>query len=164
VSKRTLFGVTFAALLLCLCARDASACSCAEFSTRQNLRRSGAVFLGKVVEMLPADPGGDFPPAEYVVRFEVERRWKGARGREVSALASTDWPGMCGDLKLEVGGRFLIYAERRKGRLFIYRDCGPSRPAKDAGEEMKKLDGLTLRADAPLNPYPKPRRRPGAAA
>ena len=161
---KRVFGVTFAALLLCLCTREAFACSCAEFTTRQNLRQSGAVFLGKVVEMLPAEAGNDFPLAQYVVKFEVERRWKGARAREVSAIASTDWAGMCGDLKLEVGERFLIYAERRKGRLFIYRDCGPSRPAKDAGEEMKKLDALMPRAKARLNPYPQPRRRPGASA
>jgi hypothetical protein len=154
--KKTVFGVTLAALLLCLCPRPALACSCVEFSVRHKFRYSDAVFVGQVVELTPVEPSKDFPLAMYAVRFEVERRWKGAQGREVTAVADYDQRGWCGDLNLTVGERYLIYAPREKGRLHIYTDCGPNLDLKwkEAAEEMKRLDSFWLRMKARLYPYP----------
>ena len=150
-------AVTAAAfLLLLVCAPDAHACSCGEQSVRDKFRYSDAVFLGRVVELTPFGPTDDFPMAMYVVRFEVERRWKGAKGHEVTAVADFDSPGMCGDLNLAVGGRYLIYAPREKGRLRVLTDCGPNTTAEYAGPEMKRLGSFRLRALASLYPYPKP--------
>ena len=146
--------VTLAALLLSLCAPAVCACSCADPSVREKFRAADAVFLGKVVEMTPFGPTKDFPLAMYLVRFEIERRWKGARGREVMAVADFDQPGWCGDLNLAVGGRFLIYAPREKGRLRVLTDCGPNRNLKYAGEEMKRLGSFWFRSGARLYPYP----------
>jgi hypothetical protein len=148
-------AVTAAALLLLICAPAAHACSCGEQSVRQKFRYSDAVFLGRVVEMSPFGPTEDFPVAMYVVRFAVERRWKGAASREVTAVADFDQPGFCGDLKLAVGGRFLIYAPRHKGRLHVFTDCGPNTTFEYAGEEMKQLGSFWFRSYARLYPYPK---------
>ncbi|HEX8283026.1 MAG TPA: hypothetical protein VF588_06710 [Pyrinomonadaceae bacterium] len=153
--KRALGVALFAALLLSLNAREARACSCADFSVRQKFRGADAVFLGRVVELTPFGPTEDFPAAMYLVRFEVERRWKGDAGREVTAVADVDIPNMCGDLKLAVGESYLIYAPREKGRLHVYGDCGPNRDAKDAGDEMKRLGGFWFRVRARLYPYPE---------
>jgi hypothetical protein len=157
VWKMKVFGLAVAAVLLCLSAREAPACSCGEFSVRQKFRSSDAVFVGRVVELTPFGPTKEFPLAMHLVRFEVERRWKGARGREVTAVADFDSPGMCGDLKLEVGGRYLIYAPSEKGRLRVYADCGPNLDLKwkEAAGEMKRLDSFWLRAKARLYPYPR---------
>jgi hypothetical protein len=150
-----LFGATLAAFLFLLSGAQAHACSCADFSVREKFRYSDAVFVGKVVELSHIEPTKDFPMAMYLVRFEVERRWKGAKGREVRAIADFDQPGFCGDLKLAVGGRFLIYAPRERGELRVLTDCGPNRNVVYAGEEMKRLDSFWLRAKARLYPYPK---------
>lgn len=155
--KKKWFGVTLAALLFLLCARQASACSCGEFSVRHKFRYSDAVFVGKVVEMTPFGPTDDFPLAAYAVRFEVGRRWKGAKGREVSAVVDYDRRGWCGDLNLTVGESYLIYAPRERGRLHVYTDCGPNLDLKwnEAAGEMRRLDSFWLRAKARLYPFPK---------
>ena len=154
---KTIFWAALVVLLACACPRQALACSCAEFSVRHKFRHSDAVFVGKVVEMGPFGPTKEFPLAVYLVRFEVERRWKGARGREVTAVADFDRPGWCGDLNLTVGERYLIYAPREKGRLHVHTDCGPNLDLKwtEAAEEMKRLGSVALRAKARLYPYPK---------
>jgi hypothetical protein len=128
-----------------------------EFSVRHRFRYSDAVFVGKVLELTPTEPTKDFPIAMYVVKFEVERRWKGARGREVTAIADFDQKGWCGDLNLTVGERYLIYAPREKGRLRVLTDCGPNRDLKwkETGAEIKQLDSFWLRTKARLYPYPK---------
>lgn len=150
-------AAALAACLLTAFAPAAHACSCGSPSLRSRFRHSDAVFIGKVVEMSPVQPSEDFPLAVSVVRFEVERRWKGARGREVAALADFDSPGMCGDLKLAVGERYLIFAPREKGRLRVYTDCGPNRDAgwDQAADEMKRLDGFWFRFGSRFYPYPK---------
>jgi hypothetical protein len=153
--KKRLFGVTFAALLLCLSARAAGACSCGGYSLREKFRDADAVFVGQVVELTPYGPTKDFPMAMYLVRFEVGRSWKGSPGREVTAVADVDMPVMCGDLKLAVGESFLIYAPREKGRLRVLTDCGPNMNVKYADKEMKRLGSFGLRAKAWLYPYPK---------
>ncbi|MCA1618299.1 MAG: hypothetical protein LC795_03085 [Acidobacteria bacterium] len=137
------------------CAPEAFACSCAGFSVRQKFREADAVFLGRVAEMTPFGPTEDFPMAMYLVRFEVEKRWRGDVGRGVTAVADVDMPVMCGDLNLAVGESYLIYAPREKGRLRVLTDCGPNLNAKYADEEMKRLGGFWLRARARLYPYPK---------
>jgi hypothetical protein len=155
VSKKRVFGVTVAALLFSFYVPAAYACSCADPSVREKFRRADAVFVGKVVEMTPIEPSKEFPMAIYNVRFEVERHWKGARGREVTTVADFDIPGMCGDLKLAVGESFLIYAPRENGRLRVLGDCGPNRNVRYAGEEIKRLGSFWFRAKARLYPYPK---------
>ena len=96
--KRTL-RVVLAVFFLAQCATDAFACSCADPSVREKFRAADAIFLGRVVEMNPFEPNKDFPLGMYLVRFEVERRWKGDVGREVTAVADFDSPGMCGDFR-----------------------------------------------------------------
>lgn len=152
--KRTL-RVVLAVFFLAQCAPDAFACSCADPSVREKFRAADAVFLGSVVEMSPFEPNKDFPLGMYLVRFEVERRWKGDVGREVTAVADVDIPAMCGDLKLTVGESFLIYAPRHRGRLRVLTDCGPNLNVKHAGKEMKRLGGFWFRTVALLYPYPR---------
>ena len=147
--------LVLAAFLLSLSAPAAYACSCADFSVRQKFRAADAVFVGKVLELSPTQPSEDFPLAMYLVKFEVEKSWKGGLGREVMAVADFDMPAMCGDLKLAVGESYLIYAPRKKGRLQVLTDCGPNRNVKDAGEEMKRLGRFRLRLLAGLYPFPK---------
>jgi hypothetical protein len=121
---------------------------------REKFRAADSIFVGTLVEMSPANPTGDFPLAANTVKFKVEKRWKGAGKPEVTAIANYDQPGWCGDLNLTVGERYLIYADRVKGRLLIYTDCGPNRNAKNAAEEIARLNSFKFRFFARLYPYP----------
>ena len=130
-------------LLIALIAFSSTlAFSCSSGSQDERFERAKAVFLGKVVtfkkrtEKLSKD--FDFYP--FDVTFKVEKQWKGKKQSEIFALASYDWEGMCGDLNLRVGERFLIYAFHRGGKFLILRDCSPNREAKYAKDEIKRLD------------------------
>jgi hypothetical protein len=129
-------------------------CSCADPGVREKFRAADSVFLGTLIEMIPTNPSEDFPLATNTVRFKVEKRWKGARKSEVTAVANYDRPGWCGDLNLTVGERYLIYADRVKGRLLIYADCGPNLNVRNAAQDMKRLNGFWFRLLARLYPYP----------
>ncbi len=153
MSKTRAFG--FAVVALLLCHAGAAACTCNTFSVREKFRRAGAVFVGKVVEKTPTRPSEEFPSAASVVRFEVERRWKGAEGREVTAVADFDAPYACSTLTLTVGARYLIYAQREQGRLHVYTECSESGAAESAADEVKRLDSFWFRTKARLYPYPR---------
>jgi hypothetical protein len=149
------FKLAAVVFLFTLHAPDAFACSCADPSVRRKFRDADAVFVGEVVEMSSFGPNDDFPLATNLAKFKVERHWKGSNESEITTVVNFDSPGMCGDLKLAVGERFLIYAERKKGRLLIQTDCGPNRNLKYAGEELKKLNSFRFRLFARFYPYPK---------
>ncbi len=146
--------IVFMLSLFLLSASEALSCSCADPSVREKFRAANSVFIGQVIEMTPFPPNDDFPPAEYMIRFKVERQWKGSKKSEVVAISDFDRPGWCGDLNLAVGRRYLIYAHRKKGRLLIYTDCGPNMNIQYAGEEIKRLNNRWFRVFAHLYPYP----------
>ena len=146
--------VAFALSLLLFCAVEVFPCTCGVPGTRVKFRTSHSVFIGKVTEMTPFGPTDDFPLAMHMVTFKVEKRWKGSKKPEITAVANFDSPGMCGDLGLKVGERFLIYAEREKGRLLVHGDCSPSMKIEYAAEEVKRLNSFWFRLFARLYPYP----------
>ncbi|HYE16045.1 MAG TPA: hypothetical protein VD968_16515 [Pyrinomonadaceae bacterium] len=149
--KRALF-LPFTLAIMFACATTALACSCEDPSTRKKFRAADAVFLGRVVEVAPNDDRR-FAEHPYRVRFAVEKSWKGGVGREASVVSHFDRPGSCGDLKFTPGESYLIYAEREKGVLVIYIDCGPNRRAADAAAEIRKLNGFVFRLAARLSPF-----------
>lgn len=149
-----LFHLAFTIAVILMSAQEALPCSCAEPGVREKFRAADSVFVGSLMEMSPSNPTEDLPLAAYTVKFKVERRWRGARKSEITAVANYDRPGWCGDLNLTVGERYLIYAEREKGRLLIYTDCGPSLNSKYAAEEIKRLNGFWFRFFARMYPFP----------
>ena len=136
----------------------AYACSCADPSQRERFRKSKAVFLGEVLEYKErpgVETNEDLKFFPYQVTFKVEKQWKGKRQPEITAFASFDSPGMCGDLDLQMGERFLIYAPYKYEHLLIYRDCGPNRIAENAEDEIKRLGNFFFRTTTFFYPYPK---------
>ena len=129
------------------------ACSCADPSVRQKFRRADAVFLGEIVGKADAEPNAY--AYVHLVQFKVEKSWKGAARSGLKILFEFDMPGMCGDLPLTVGEKYLIYADRLKEGLVARIDCGPNRVASDVPDEIRKLDGFLFRMSARLYPYPK---------
>jgi hypothetical protein len=136
----------------------AYACSCADPSLRQKFRGSDAVFVGEVTEFKerPEDKTDeDLKYFFYQVTFKVEKQWKGKRQSQITALADYDSPGNCNDLDLSVGKRILVFAPREHGQLLIERECGPSRSADYAKDEIKKLGNFFYRTYSFFYPYPK---------
>jgi len=151
---KRLLRLGFAIAVILISAPEVFPCSCADPSVREKFRAADSVFLGSLIEINPTNPTEDFPLAANMVKFRVEKRWKGARKPEIVALANYDQPGFCGDLSLMLGERYLVYADREKGQLVIYTDCGPNRNFKYAGKEIERLNGFWFRFFARLYPYP----------
>ncbi len=156
---KVIFHFSILFVLLTFGSSLAYACSCADPSVRQKFRDSDAVFVGEVTEFKerPEDKteDEDLKYFFYRVTFKVEKQWKGKRQSQIAALASFDVPGMCNDLDLSVGKRILVFAPREHGQLLIYRECGPSRSADYAKDEIKKLGDFFYRTYTFFYPYPK---------
>lgn len=136
------------------CVSISFACSCADPSVREKFRGSSVVFVGEVISFEALEKPTDNFFLDKAV-FKVVEQWKGKKQAEISAIVSIDSPGMCGDLDLKVGEKFLIYAPKENNQYAIYRDCGPSIPYKYADKEIKKLDSFWYRLFSDFYPYPK---------
>lgn len=128
------------------------ACTCANRSAREKFRSADVIFVGEIVEKSFTGQNDFYV---YSVQFKVEKYWKGAARRNLKVLFGFDSPGMCGDLPLTEGKRYLIYAKRKKEGLATYIDCGPNRMAEDASDVLKKLNSFWFRMFARFFPYPK---------
>jgi hypothetical protein len=119
------------------CAAGAAfACSCDDPPLETKFKDAGAVFVGEAVELTKVRVNF----YEYSVRFKVEKSWKGAPGPEIEVFAAYDLPGMCNDLPLSPGEKYLVYADIDKdGCLYITRDCGPTANLRYAAEEAEQL-------------------------
>ena len=124
-------------------------CSCAGYTEREKFRKADYVFLGQVIDI--ADSGQDY--FIYAVKFKVEKQWKGAKRTELIVNFDFDDPGMCGDLNLAKGKRFLIYAYRKQEGIVSYTDCGPNLQNEYAAGSMKKLNRPMYRLLVRLYPF-----------
>jgi hypothetical protein len=124
-------------------------CSCADFSEREKFHKADYVFLGQVIEMSESHVE-DFA---YAITFKVEKQWKGSRMTEPIVNFDFDSPGWCGDLNLEKGKHFLIYAYRKKENLVSYTDCGPNLKMEYAAASIKKLNNPMYRFLARVYPF-----------
>ena len=143
-------GLTLVSVaLLALSGPGAYACSCANLSQREKFRKADCIFLGEVIEIAESNTEG----FAWVVRFKVEKRWKGPKIPESIVNFTYDTPGWCGDLNLALGKRFLIYAYHQKQDLVSDTDCGPNLQAKYAAPSVKKLDHGWYRLFARVCPF-----------
>ena len=155
-----IFRVALLVLTITLGSSLAYSCTCGMPTQRARFRNAHAVFVGEILEMkqragVEADESlKDYP---YQVTFRVEKQWKGKRQSEITALSDYEELGMCNDLYLEVGKRFLIYAPRKRGQLIVYAKCGPNVPANNeyTDAEIRRLNNFFFRTYASLYPYPK---------
>jgi hypothetical protein len=146
--------IVFTASMILACAAEVFPCTCSSPGVREKFRSADVVFVGSVTAISPASPDADFPLAMHTVKFKVEKLWKGPRNSEITAVADYDQRGWCGDLDLAVGEKYLIYADRQKGRLRIQTDCGPNMNVRYAAGELKRLNGFWFRLFARVYPYP----------
>ena len=127
-------------LILILCVLNTPltyACSGEIHSHRRDFREARAIFIGQALEIIrnPRIPEG-YPSGEidYAVRFEIERKWKGARGAEITILVHS--PVTCSNFNFQEGERYLVYAFGRD--LVSTTIFTRSRPLEWENEETRK--------------------------
>lgn len=124
------------ALCLLICAAFFSPDPKANFSARcmvqpksveGALKKSDAVFVGKVVEV------GDASSLKEA-RLRVEQSWKGVETREVTVAASRTAESP----RYKVGERYLVFASLQYGKLFTG-NCSRTKPVELAQEDLAQL-------------------------
>ena len=120
----------------CVCIKPHRSPEEVKSDRRQTFDNSAAVFLGKVVSV-----------DAYVVRFRLEKRWKG--NSEAEAVLSRNPAGIfpdgspisgeC-DYPFRLGEEYLVYAYLKDQKL-KNDDCSTLK-AKDAADEEKGLDEI----------------------
>ena len=128
--------ILMALVFVLSCAGYVFPCTCGVPPLEEEFKESSAVFIGEITG-LERWPVGRY---EYSVKFKVDTAWKGIIGSEIEMFAAYDMPGMCNDLRLSPGEKYLVYADTDKdGCLYIARDCGPTANVKYAAEDVKRL-------------------------
>jgi hypothetical protein len=118
-------------------------CSCASPSPREKFREATAVLIGEIVEVCVSDGEPKFFP--WSVKFRILKQWKGKKTKETTLRISYDIPGMCGDMPLDTGNRYLIYARSEAGVLVTHSDCGPNLRVEHAADEIRQLNRVWFR-------------------
>ena len=124
--KNLIRGV-FLLFALSVCSQAAYGCMCTP--PKHLYKVSKAVFFGELVEIAQSDVGD-----QRVVKFKVEKYWKGINGESVSIMTTAVYP--CG-YNFRVGEKYLIYAGEENSRL----KTAPCRILAEgvAGDNLKKL-------------------------
>jgi hypothetical protein len=125
------------ALTLGFSAADvALACSCAPLPPPQEARdQATAVFTGTVVSITP-DATGNY----NLVRFQLDRVWKGAKCREL--VVSTGLSDLNCGYTFQVGQTYLVYAYEDnsvRGARLNTNLCSRTRPVAEANEDLSAL-------------------------
>ena len=124
---KSLIRAIFLLITVSVCSQAAYACMC--IPPKNPYKVSKAVFFGELVEIVQPDLR-----SPRVVKFKVEKYWKGVKDESVSIMTTAVAP--CG-YNFRVGEKYLIYAGEEKGQL----ETSPCRIlAEDVAEkDLKKL-------------------------
>jgi hypothetical protein len=147
---------------LSLCGTVAYPCTCLQISHRKEFRQVDAVFSGRVISV--AEDSSFIPPTlkvspllrkqiastkRYIVRFELEKRFKGVHGRTVDLYVyQSDSP--CSGMMFDQGGRYLIYAYRKAERLTDGGLCSRTVKLDEDSQGYKQLSSFWFRTRARL--------------
>jgi hypothetical protein len=159
---KPVIGSLFLYSLLSLSATVAYSCTCSQISHRKEFRQVDAVFSGRVISV--AEDKSFIPPRlsvspnlqkkidstrRYIVRFELERRFKGVHGKTVDLYAyQSDMP--CMGMIFDVGGRWLVYAYRKPEGLTDGGLCSRTRKLDLRSREYKDLQSFFFKTRARL--------------
>jgi hypothetical protein len=146
--RRILLSLLFVALG----ATAASACEC-EWRHQKEFRRAKSIFVGEAVSVGThkiTNPKISDQPL-YPVTLKVLKRWKGARGGEVTLLTDS-CASMCCQIKFNEGKKYLVYVYEDS---FVPSDCALSAElgSHRAEVNMKDLNRFWFRLKARLWPF-----------
>jgi hypothetical protein len=136
-------------------ASSVNACSVDFPSLREQFRASKHIFVGELLEISDAPQNLKISKEKSVggvVKFRIQKRWKGAKEAEISLLSDLITSGCGGGEErkisyFEKGKKYLIFA--RKDYVYFYEATELAR----AGEKIKRLDDSGFRAWARIYPF-----------
>lgn len=131
----------------------ANACTCLPpMGPAEEMRRSDAVFLGKVMSI--KRNGSDNDPFRSVeVRFDVVRSWKGEERSEQIVFTSSN-SAACGYPFAE-GKTYLVYANTGEVKSLVTGLCTRTRKLADAREDITELDKVASSGQSVSTGMPK---------
>jgi hypothetical protein len=149
-------------VLLSLSTTVAYSCTCLQTSHRKEFRQTDAIFSGRAISKVEdrsyVRPKLNVSPIfqkridsikRFIIRFELERRFKGVEGKTVDLYAyESDSP--CAGMMFDVGERWLIYAYRKPEGLTDGGLCSRTRPLDESSREYRDLRSFWFRTRAKL--------------
>ena len=154
---RAIFQATLTVGLLILSAQNAYSCTCLQITHRKEFRQSDAVFAGTVIDV--TEDTSYVPPKlkvssalqniidstkRFVVRFKVEKKFKGVKGQEVRVYAFQSDSG-CSGMVFGIGKSYLVYADRTEESLTGGNLCSRTRKMDRSSKEYKELNSFWFR-------------------
>jgi protocatechuate 3,4-dioxygenase beta subunit len=135
--KLIVFLVSF---LLVFCVQS-NACECAGSGTPcQDYWNASAVFTGSVsYSSTTTYKLGEHEISGRLVRFTVERAFRGIEGKEVEVITGLGG-GDCG-YGFRLGQQYLVYAHSSEDKLFTS-ICSGTRPLSEAANDLSYIQGL----------------------
>jgi hypothetical protein len=136
--------------------QTANACSITVPPLRKEFRDSTDVFIGEVVEISDAPQNYKDKKERFIggiVKFKIEKRWKGVKASEVSLLSdiidTTCGGGVGGNLidYFRKGEKYLIFAE--KDYVHFYK----SSKLEDSESEIRRLNDFGFRLWTRIYPF-----------
>ena len=131
-----------AVVLVLLAPRTLLACVCTETgSVGDELRSSGAVFLGRIVALTIETVSLEDTTAERMrATFNVERSWKSPKRSKLDVWTCGDQVSFCTcGVEFKLGERYLVFAE---GQPLGTGSCSRTRVAAEAEALIAELDKL----------------------
>lgn len=145
--KTWLAGISLAGLLM-LCAPSASACTCITPDVKDALNRANAVFIGKVKEIIEPQKSQTTSSSNnkyYIIKFEVEKNWKGAMLKEFAVL-SAQGNGCFAYPPVKKGERYVVFADpldQDGVEAKIITRCSRTELSERSEQDIRALNSLT---------------------
>lgn len=157
---RALFQYFLFLVFLFGAAQYGYSCSCFRIDNKSEVDMTDAVFTGKVVEITedksyvspPSEnnstvkiAGMEFPivtkqPAvkRFLVKFRVDKKFKGAEGGEITLVQYIREFSMCSELVFTKGEKYLVYASKINNEL-MNRGCTRTQIFDKKSDDYKEL-------------------------
>jgi hypothetical protein len=168
-----IIATAFITGMITLFASSTFACFCLIPDVPKAVERASAVFVGEVVDIAEpstSDEHAPLPGKFFVIKFKVQKSWKGVTSSEVEILSAQGKYGCFAFPPVRKGEKYLVYADEAyhdggspKGWLIIT-TCNRTAPIpesgtrfddrfsplefnrKDASEDLKELEKIKIQA------------------
>ena len=126
------------------------ACFCVKNEVPQAYKEAKAVFIGEVTEIVQPrtnDQNADLSEKLFVIKFKVERSWKGAgfldtTVAEIQVLSDQGRAGCYSWGPFLEGGKYLVYAIQNGDNLAVLFSCNRTTSISNAADDLRVLRAM----------------------
>lgn len=150
--KQIFRGFALLVLALLIYSQTVNACDIKAVPLRKEFRNSKNVFVAEVLDISDAPKSFKNPKdreVNGVIKFKIEKRWKGAKQKEISLLTNVGC-GFCYEFKyFEKGKKYLVFTEENYISF-----CSAGETKDDYVKiKMNRLDNFGFRVWARIYPF-----------